>query len=576
MVKGLNKFIARSNRFTPWLGFAGCLIFLGGLSWDAVLHRLHPYLAIDEGIFSLSNPSHLIMGLGIGLIVCSTVLFLLKQLQQSKKRTLAGQLLLVGAIFSLMGLCGINLVLATRDNSSNFAEVVSDQLPPLSINEAIQQSNSGNYSFYTEDNPVSTTQNSQPVQHSLPEKVTLNLPVAEPKPGVFYLPSQHDSKDSDAAPVTGADARLENLIDSIIIDLSVFGLLFLLSFFIKEPALATTNELLTYSPKSGKARPKKITAFTDLLVISTICIVVFVLAIIFDLFEQLQRFIIQYRMIRLDEILVVLIMLGFALAIFSLRRWRELKEEIKERKAVALQNAQLFQQAEISRERAQMLAQMLVEAQETERRRVAYELHDEVGQALTAIKINLQISRRNPASQHILPQIEDSISIVEQALQQVRNLSFDLRPSMLDDLGLAAALSSYTERLTQRIGLTPRISTRLIETRVAPYIETTCFRIAQEALTNILRHAQAQQVCVELEQFQEELVLTISDDGKGFDVNTVLERATHGKSLGLLGMQERTLIAGGKLEFESSPNNGARIIARFPLTIPQVLQPTGV
>src|SRR5205814_1865870 len=150
-------------------------------------------------------------------------------------------------------------------------------------------------------------------------------------------------------------------------------------------------------------------------------------------------------------------------------------------------------------ERLKTLSLRLMETQEMERRHLARELHDEIGQVLTAISINLQ-SVRDHVAAPALPRVEEGISIVDRAIQQVRNLSLDLRPSMLDDLGLAAALRWYVDRQANRGKFTVQFTSELTETRMAPDLETACFRVVQEAFTNINRHAQAKHVTVKLKQ----------------------------------------------------------------------------
>jgi signal transduction histidine kinase len=165
-----------------------------------------------------------------------------------------------------------------------------------------------------------------------------------------------------------------------------------------------------------------------------------------------------------------------------------------------------------------------------------------------------------------MQRLEDSIAIVDHTIQQVRNLSLNLRPSLLDDLGLVAALEWYVERQTQRVGLTGHFVADSLAFRPQPTVETTCFRVVQEALTNIARHARARQVWVELQGRGAELHLLIRDDGVGFDVRAAQERAAQGASFGLLGMRERVELAGGRLEMTSAPGRGAEIHVRFPLT----------
>jgi PAS domain S-box-containing protein len=227
------------------------------------------------------------------------------------------------------------------------------------------------------------------------------------------------------------------------------------------------------------------------------------------------------------------------------------------------------------RKRAQELLQSfskkLIETQEGERRRVARELHDEIGQVLTAIRLNLNAVQHS-VSAPIARKLDESIAIVDRALQQVRNLSLDLRPLMLDDLGLVAALRWYVDREAQRAGLTAEFIAGELQKRLSPELETACFRIAQEALTNVARHAKATHVRVELSQRGEELHLVIRDDGIGFDAGT-MGGAVSASRLGLTGMRERALIVGGRIEFVSAPGQGTEIHARFPLGQPRPPQP---
>ncbi|MBP9904987.1 MAG: response regulator [Rhodoferax sp.] len=209
------------------------------------------------------------------------------------------------------------------------------------------------------------------------------------------------------------------------------------------------------------------------------------------------------------------------------------------------------------------LSRRVLEAQEQERRRVAVELHDELGQSLTAIKINLQLSERfkdkSPADLNL-----ENIRIVEDALQQVRRLATTLRPSMLDDLGLSPALKWMSDQAAQRGGFTVHFFHERVQARLAPEIETACFRIVQEALTNITRHAQARRVSIQLGREGDEMVLLVQDDGLGFDLPAMHERAVAGGSLGVLGMQERATLIGGQLDIESVPGQGTTLTLRCP------------
>lgn len=220
--------------------------------------------------------------------------------------------------------------------------------------------------------------------------------------------------------------------------------------------------------------------------------------------------------------------------------------------------------------RLESLSQRLLEAQETERRRIARELHDQIGQDLSVIKINLQALQRLPGASALGAHLEETVRIVEGVLATARNLSVELRPSMLDDLGLAAALRWYLDRQVQRAGVALHFVVDNFESRLDSTIETACFRLAQEALTNILRHAHARHVHVTLTAAGEELEMRIRDDGTGFDVEAARVRASRGESFGVLGMEERALLAGGRLEIHSAPGEGTTVVARFPLILKTV------
>ncbi len=211
----------------------------------------------------------------------------------------------------------------------------------------------------------------------------------------------------------------------------------------------------------------------------------------------------------------------------------------------------------------QALSRRVLETQETERRRVAHELHDELGQALTAIKINLQ-SRERFKHQSPDELNAENLRIVDDALQQVRRLALALRPSILDDLGLTPALRWIAEQTATRSQITVNFHPAMAPVRLASDIETACFRIVQEALTNVVRHAGARQVEIELRRDGDALVLRVHDDGCGFDLAVMRERAVAGGSIGVLGMQERAALIGGQLDIRSTPGNGCTVQLRCP------------
>jgi signal transduction histidine kinase len=219
-----------------------------------------------------------------------------------------------------------------------------------------------------------------------------------------------------------------------------------------------------------------------------------------------------------------------------------------------------------TKERLQSLSRRLLDTQETERRHIARELHDEIGQALTALKINLQALQRSPEPGTAATRLLDSINIVDRTLRQVRNLSLDLRPSMLDDFGLCAALRWYADQQAQRAGLQVQFVAPSLEGRLEPTLETACFRVAQEALTNIVRHARASSVRVELAEEAGSLHLMVRDDGAGFEPESIRRQLDGDASLGLLGMKERASLMGGRVELKSAPGQGTEVHGWFPIT----------
>ncbi|HWP92050.1 MAG TPA: GAF domain-containing protein [Thermodesulfobacteriota bacterium] len=214
----------------------------------------------------------------------------------------------------------------------------------------------------------------------------------------------------------------------------------------------------------------------------------------------------------------------------------------------------------------QSLSHRLMSVQEIERRFLAKELHDEIGQVLTVVKIHLQALRGLGENDSYITHLKESMSVVDKALRQVRDLSLNLRPSMLDDLGLVATLRWYINQQAQLGGFVGEFNASPENMRFEPNLETVCFRTAQEALTNVLRHANAKRVSVELRQHDSMLELVIRDDGIGFDLDAVQERMARGLSFGLLSMQERVQLVGGRIEIKTKPNKGTMIRAYFPLS----------
>jgi len=217
------------------------------------------------------------------------------------------------------------------------------------------------------------------------------------------------------------------------------------------------------------------------------------------------------------------------------------------------------------REQLQALSRRLLAAQEAERRALARELHDDFGQFLTAVRLNLEAMRRAISGEGAR-QLADSITLVDQAIDRVRGLALDLRPAMLDDLGLVAALRWLLKHQSERAGFEGRLWVERLGAQVPPAVATCSFRLVQEALTNVARHAGARNVDVELSTTDGELRIVVRDDGSGFNLPAARQLAARGVSLGLLSMQERVTLAGGRLEIESAIGDGTAVDARIPLT----------
>jgi PAS domain S-box-containing protein len=236
-------------------------------------------------------------------------------------------------------------------------------------------------------------------------------------------------------------------------------------------------------------------------------------------------------------------------------------QDITERKQAEAERVQLFEQVRASREQLLHLSRQLLQAQEAERRHIARELHDEIGQTLTSISLMLTSIQPLPTDS-IQTRLAQAQTLVRNLMDQVRNLALNLRPAVLDDFGLVPALVWLFERYTTQTTIDVRFEHRgLEEQRFAPDVETAAYRIVQEALTNVARHAGVSEVTVRLWTDADTLMLVIADAGRGFDPQ--LARAH--PSTGLAGMHERAVLLGGEVTIESAPQAGAQVIASLPL-----------
>jgi PAS domain S-box-containing protein len=221
-----------------------------------------------------------------------------------------------------------------------------------------------------------------------------------------------------------------------------------------------------------------------------------------------------------------------------------------------------------SEERLRYLSSQLITAQEEERKGISLELHDEMGQTLTAIGLNLESIGKELTPEHaamIKDKLAETISLVEHASDHVRDLSLDLRPSMLDDLGLLPTLRWYVNSYEKRTE-TPVIFEALnLGERLAPEVEIVLYRIVQESLNNIRKHAQAKKIKLRLEQKKKKIGVLIEDDGIGFYPDRVVSETTLVKGIGLLGMQERVRLLRGSFKIRSREGQGTSIFVELPL-----------
>jgi PAS domain S-box-containing protein len=229
--------------------------------------------------------------------------------------------------------------------------------------------------------------------------------------------------------------------------------------------------------------------------------------------------------------------------------------------AISIINASLFEQVRKGREHQKALTTRMVEIQEAERRHIARELHDQIGQVLTGLQFMLE-SSKNQVGPAQLNQISEAQETVSGLIEQIREMSLNLRPAMLDDIGLLPTLLWHFERYTKQTGIKVSFNQIGLSMRLAPEVETTVYRIVQEALTNIARYAQVSEAFVRLVLQEKILGIEIIDHGVGFDPGFDISKAS---TAGLAGMRERANLLGGYLVIKSSPKTGTQILVMLPI-----------
>jgi signal transduction histidine kinase len=245
----------------------------------------------------------------------------------------------------------------------------------------------------------------------------------------------------------------------------------------------------------------------------------------------------------------------------------ELLQGFASQAATAARNARLYEEVTRSHDELRSLSDQMMRAIEDERRRISGELHDEVGQVLTALILNADFvlgALGDKCDDKVHQRLIEISKMARTSLEQLRDLSLRLRPAMLDELGLEPTLRWYTSAFADRTGLEVHLTvTGFDDNRFGFSLETTLYRAVQEALTNVARHAEATTVTVELEKHPHLFDLTIRDDGKGFNSDAFHSPETP-KGLGLLGMRERVQSLGGELRIRTFPNDGTTIEIKLP------------
>jgi PAS domain S-box-containing protein len=272
----------------------------------------------------------------------------------------------------------------------------------------------------------------------------------------------------------------------------------------------------------------------------------------------------------LSLLVVPLVAAGKAIGLYSLHKNStdfftpehvQLAEALASLAAVAVQNAWLFEQVREGSERLQTLSRRLVEIQESERLYIARELHDEAGQALTSLVVMLRLVGQDADQpERVRAHVAEMNRSLQGVIEDLHRLAMALRPAALDHLGLEAAVRQNAEMAAERYGLAIRVAPFALETRLPRNVETILYRIVQEALNNIVRHAGASRVDIVLQTRDDKVIVMIEDNGVGF----IPAQTKESEHIGLLGMRERAESVGGSLTVESRPGRGTTIVAEVP------------
>jgi two-component system sensor histidine kinase UhpB len=224
-------------------------------------------------------------------------------------------------------------------------------------------------------------------------------------------------------------------------------------------------------------------------------------------------------------------------------------------------------------EASRLRASQIIQAQEQERQRIARELHDETSQVLTSLLISLTLLEESVETQEARERIADTRALAHSTLRAIRNLSIDLRPSALDDLGLLPALRWYMKEYQKKCSIEVEFHATGFKERLPAEMETALYRIVQECLTNTAKHANARRVTIALKEETDGVYARITDDGQGFDYEALLKTPGQERGLGLAGMNERAVLLDGILNIHATPEQGTIIEVSIPLPSVRTLEP---
>jgi len=246
-----------------------------------------------------------------------------------------------------------------------------------------------------------------------------------------------------------------------------------------------------------------------------------------------------------------------------------LLHSIGDQLGVAIQQARLYERLRKARERYRKLTRQILVAQEDERKRLARELHDETSQTLSGLTLQLQalaeMAEKSSVDTELIAKLKKVQSLAVQVHTEVRRLMADLRPSLLDTLGLVPAIRQLADTRLRPLNINVSVETIGTERRLDPEVETGLFRVAQGSIGNIIEHSKAKNATIAVEYQDSELVLRITDDGQGFDVSVITDVEESGRGRGLFSMRERIILLGGTASVESEIGQGTTVWARVPI-----------